>query len=93
MIILDEFYVIETLKEEKLWKAKERDYFTFGEWDIALTKEVNGYSVFASHENGVKSFAKVYETMEEAFLHVVNHFNENPSVENRYSTVDEYIFA
>lgn len=93
MFKMTEEYIIQTLKEERLWKVKERDFFAFGEWEIALTKEENGYSIFASNETGIKTFIKVYESMEDAFLHVVNNFNENPSIENRYNTVDEYIFA
>lgn len=89
-------YVAYTLEEERLWKEKESDTFQFEDWTITLTKEEKiyypfTYSISATHENGQSTWSRRYTSMERAFLHILNNFNENGNIKNRYNSIDEYI--
>lgn len=90
-------YILRTLKEEKLWKEKESDTFTFGKWTLTLAKEEMKYhpftfSVRGKHENGSR-WSRRYTSMEKAFLHIVNRFNENVAIQDCYENLDAFICA
>lgn len=88
-------YVKYTLEEERLWKEKESDTFTFEKWNVTLTKiekkyEPFNYVINAIHENGVSTWNRRYPSMEKAFLHIINNFNENANIKNNYQNINEY---
>lgn len=67
--------------------------FTFGDWNLTLRKEEKAYgpfsfSVTGKHKNG-SSWGRRYTSMENAFLHILNHLNENANIKNRYETLIE----
>ena len=87
-------YIVNTLSEEKLWKEGESDSFVFGKWNLTLRKEEGIYHPFiyavrGVHENG--TWSRRYTSMEKAFLHIVNGFNENANIKNNYETIGDFI--
>lgn len=93
---LNKEYIIRTLEEEKLWEEGEADTFEYGDWELTLRKEEKNYSPFIFSLNGKKknsleSWGRRYKDMEEVFLHVLNRFNENANVKNRYKTLADCI--
>jgi hypothetical protein len=91
--MLTKDYIKQTLKEEKLWKIGESDSFSFGIWNLNLRKEEEkynpyNYSVSGYSENG-SSISRRYITMEGAFLHMLNSFNENVNIKNSYITLED----
>lgn len=96
MKLMTEEYIIRTLQEENLWKEGESDSFTFENWNLTLRKEEKLYSPFifsvnGVHHNGVSSISRRYTSMEKAFLHILNNFNENANIKNKYETIENYI--
>ena len=96
MLKLSKEYVIRTLEEERLWKEGESDTFKFDDWEITLRKEEKIYSPFAfsvygKKDNSLESCNRRYKNMEQAFLHILNKFNENASIKNRLKTLSEGI--
>ncbi|MGD2352038.1 hypothetical protein ACP8H2_09825 [Bacillus subtilis] len=95
MATLDKEYIKQTLKEEKFWKVGEVDSFSFNGWELTLRKEkeVNSpfnYLVSGYNENGA-SIDRRYKTMEDAFLHILNRFNENANIKNRYDNLKDIL--
>ena len=92
MLELNKEYIITTLEEERLWKVGEADTFKYGNWEITLRKEEKNYAPFTYSINGKKdnsleTWGRRYTSMDQAFLHVLNNFNENASIKNRYKTL------
>lgn len=91
---LNKDYITTTLSEERLWKVGESDTFTFENWTITLRKEEKIYKPFLYSINGKKegtkeTFDRRYTSMEKAFLHILNHFNENVNIKDKYTTLSD----
>ena len=89
-------YIKNTLEEESLWKVGKSDTFCFGEWVCTLEKEDDVYAPFqykvkAKKKESNETFARRYTSMEKAFLHILNRFNENANIRNRYSSLDGFL--
>lgn len=96
MIELNKEYIIATLREERLWKVGEADTFKYGDWDIVIRREEDDYAPFKFSLNGRndksrQSWCRRYVSMEKAFLHILNGFNENSNTKNIYNTIADYI--
>ena len=94
MMELNKEYIQQTLNEEKLWKPGEADSFSYGNWELVLKREDKiyepfRYSVDGKHKNG-NHMSRRYSNMEQAFLHILNEFNENVNIENRYGNLEHY---
>lgn len=92
---LNKEYVKTTLQEEKLWKVGESDTFTFGDWQLTLRREEDickpfKYSLKGTKKNTKSSWSRRYISMEEAFLHIVNGFNENANIRDYYNSIESY---
>jgi len=93
---LNKEYIIRTLEEERLWKEGEEDTFKYCDWIITLRKEENIYfpftfSIHGKKNNSCETWSRRYKSMEDAFLHVVNGFNENANIKNKYKTMFDYM--
>jgi hypothetical protein len=93
---LNKEYIIRTLEEERLWKEGETDIFKYNNWNITLRKEEKIYnpftfSIHGEKDNSNETKSRRYISMEEAFLHVLNKFNENVNIKNNYKTMSDYI--
>jgi len=92
-------YIEITLQEERLWKVGESDTFKFGEWKLTLRREENIYKPFKYSLEGMKrntngtvsSWSRRYISMEKAFLHILNRFNENANIRDNYNSIEEFI--
>jgi len=90
-------YIEITLREEKLWKVGESDTFNFKNWELTLRKEEEVYRPFIFSINGKNDngshWCRRYKSMKNAFLHVVNGFNENSNIKNEYQSIDDFIIS
>jgi hypothetical protein len=97
MRTLNKEYILKTLSEEKLWKVGESDTFIHemsSTWTVTLRKEEEVYKPFMYSVNAKKNgtnetFGRRYTSMEKAFLHILNNFNENVNIRNRYETLSD----
>lgn len=94
MKTLNKDYILTTLAEEELWKVGESNTFIFENWSITLRKEEKIYKPFMYSINGEKkntneTFNRRYINMEKAFLHILNNFNENANIKNKYETLSD----
>lgn len=92
---LNKDYVKMTLSEERLWKAGESDTFTYENWKLTLRKEEEIYKPFLYSVRGENkktgsTWSSRYVSMESAFLHILNEFNENANIRNNYNSIEEY---
>jgi len=72
-------------------------------WETTLTYESEDYAPFAyrlearqitfeGHEpEHPATWGRRYYTMEKAFLHILNHFNENANIRDHYKTIGQWL--
>ena len=92
-------YVLRTLKEEHLWKAGASDTFEAQlsqKWEFTLRKEEECYAPFTYSLTGKKlgtneTWGRRYRSMDDAFLHIVNHLNENANVKDRHNRIEDWL--
>lgn len=92
-------YVLKTLREEPLWKEGESAQFFVmlsQMWEFTLRKEEKAYFPFEYSLRGKKigtheTWERRYTSMEAAFLHVVNHLNENANIKDKYKSIEEWL--
>ena len=95
---LTKTYIFETLLSEHLWDVGQTAEFSFRHWDLTLRKEEEIYSPFQFAVTGkhkefpTNTWGRRYTSMSDAFLHILNHFNENASIRNRYDSISEALF-
>lgn len=70
-------------------------FFTFNGWELTLRKEEKiykpfTYSVVGNKANG-SSISRRYTSMESAFLHILNEFNENANIKNKYQSINDFM--
>lgn len=92
-------YVSRTIQEENLWKEGKTDTFSFKMsqmWEFTLRKEEKMYEPFKYSLCGKKigtyeTWSRRYVSMEAAFLHIVNHLNENANIKDKYRSIEEWL--
>ena len=89
-------FILKSISHEALWKAGDSVSFSFEDWSLTLKKEEEKYKPFAFHLTGQKknsneTWSKRYVSMEKAYLHIFNHFNENAAIANKYSSLADII--
>lgn len=92
-------YVAKTLREEHLWKPGEADTFEYmlsKKWKFTLKRE-EGYEPYKYSLVGRKigtneTWSRKYISMELAFLHIVNHLNENVNKKDKYQNIYEWLY-
>ena len=67
-------------------------------WNLILIREDEKYLPFLFALEGKKvgtnqTWERRYTSIEDAILHIVNNFNENANIKNRYSDLQEYILV
>lgn len=65
-------------------------------WDITIRKEEEKYEPFKFALEGRKigtnaTWSRRYIGIKEALLHIINNFNENASIKNKYSNIEDYL--
>ena len=87
--------LIKSLMERKNdFEVGEKEKFAYKNeygnvWSLVLRREEEQYSpfIFAIEGNKVgtnETWSRRYTSMEQALLHIVNDFNENANIENKY---------
>ena len=78
-----------------------RDYNST--WEMTLRREESAYAPFAYALEGrrltfkgqkteyYQTWNRRYKTMEQAFLHIVNHLNENVNIHDHYKTIGQWL--
>ena len=71
-------------------------------WEMTLSKEGWEYPSASFHLKGQQltfegrkpeypqTWNRRYKTMEKAFLHILNHFNENSNIRDKYNSVQQW---
>lgn len=91
-------FVVRTLLKEANMKPGDNVSFRHDNYELTLTREeekyapflfaVKGKGMFSTHEAQV---GRRYTSMEKAFLHILNHFNENANIRDRYKSLDQWL--
>ena len=95
---MNKAFIIETINSSKTWNETERIVFRHNNWNLILRKEESIYSPFTFSISGNKegtheTIGRRYTSVEDAFLHVLNGFNENATIKNKYDSLDEALEA
>ena len=89
------------INKEGLFNVGEREDFLYKNsnqniWNLTLIRDEDIYSPFIFALEGRKvgtneTWSRRYTDIKEALLHIVNDFNENASIKNKYSNIEEYL--
>lgn len=89
-------FVVRTLLKEANMKPGDNVSFKHDNYELTLIREnalsspfyfaVKGKGVFPTHQVQV---GWRYTSMEKAFLHILNHFNENANIRDKYKSLDQ----
>lgn len=90
-------FVLNTIQASKTWEAGQclsfRHTICGNEWDLIIRKEENIYFPYTISVSGRKvgspeTMRRRYTDAETAFMHIMNDFNENANIKNRFGTLD-----
>lgn len=101
MLEMTKEYVLRTLREEPLWKVGDSDTFEVmlsQKWEFTLLREEEKYAPYKYALNGKKigtheTCGRRYISMDAAFLHIVNHLNDNANIKNKYKSIEEWLLG
>lgn len=87
-------FIIDILKSSRSWKEGQIITFRHENWELILRKEEAIYNPFTFSISGKKcnsneTISRRYINAESALLHVLNDFNENSNVKNKYQSFEE----
>lgn len=86
-------FIIKTLEECKKWNEGTVISFRYNDWELILRKEESIYqfpfSISGKKTGTLETWSRRYISAEAAFLHVLNRFNENANIRNKYNTLEE----
>ena len=91
---MNKAFIIETINSSKTWNGTERIVFRHNNWNLILRKEDSIYNPFTFSVSGNKegtheTISRRYISVENAFLHILNGFNENAQIKDKYSSLNE----
>ena len=91
---MNKAFIIETINSSKTWNGTERIVFRHNNWNLILRKEDSIYNPFTFSVSGNKegtheTISRRYTSVENAFLHILNGFNENAQIKDKYSSLNE----
>lgn len=89
-------FILKSLAYEPSWKAGDRVSFSFDNWNLTLKRVEEKYSpftfsLFGEKVNSQETWSRRYVSMEQAYLHILNRFNENGAMENKYKSLDDIV--
>ena len=95
---MNKAFIIETINSSKTWNGTERIVFRHNNWNLILRKEESIYSPFIFSVSGNKegtheTIGRRYVSVEDAFLHVLNGFNENAAIKDKYVSLNDALEA
>jgi hypothetical protein len=94
-------YVLETLRNEHLWKPGDTNTFQIELsqlWEFTIRKENEEYFPYIYSLVGRKigtneTWSRRYQDMDSAFLHIVNNLNENTAIKNKYENINQWLLG
>lgn len=91
---LDLPFILNALSQEASWKPGDQETFFFDNWNLSLKREEDLYkpftfSVSGSKRNSNETINRRYTCMEKAFLHILNRFNENAYIEDKFKSLSD----
>lgn len=99
--ILNVELINKLINKEKLFKVGEKENFLYKNsnqniWNLTLRREEEIHLPFKFAVEGRKmgtneTWGRRYTGIKEAILHIVNDFNENANLKDKYSNLEEYI--
>ena len=94
---LTKSFVVRCLQTEQNWKVGDTKNFTFDNYELTIWREESIYAPFAFGVRAKVTFpthqvnyVRRYLNMERAFLHILNRFNENANIIDRYKSLDQW---
>ena len=89
-------FILDTLSREASWKEGDCVSFSFKNWDLTLTRESEQYYPFTflvtgQKQNTNETIRRRYLNLEKAYLHILNHFNGNVEIENKFKSLSDII--
>lgn len=87
-------FIVEILKSCRLWEVGTITAFRYQDWELIFKKEDLIYKPFTFTISGKKrnsneTINRRYTSAEMAFLHMLNDFNENINVKNKYQSLED----
>ena len=92
--------VAQALRTRRWW-AYDSFGITYGDWRLTINRKPNVYKPYLFAVEGSKKgrtlvaprakMSKRYRSIESALLHIFNEFNDDPTVENQFRSLDEAI--
>lgn len=87
-------FILDSLSREASWKQWDYTSFSFENWDLTLKRESDQYYPFTFSVSGQKrntneTISRRYVGLEQAYLHILNRFNENMAIENRFKSLSD----
>lgn len=89
------------INKEGLFNVGEREDFLYKNsnqniWNLTLIRDEDIYSPFIFALEGRKvgtneTWSRRYTDIKEALLHIVNDFNENANIKDRYNNIEKYL--
>ncbi len=82
----------------KKWRVGESINFEYGDWQLTIRREKNEYAPFLFAVEGQKpvnecgttqTIGRRYYMLERALLHIMNNFNENAAIKDRYASMND----
>ena len=99
--VLNVNFINELMAKKDNFKIGEKIDFTYKNananvWKLSLKREDEQYLPFLFALDGKRigtneTWGRRYTSLEETILHIVNCFNENANVKNKYDNLEEYI--
>lgn len=91
---MNKAFIIETIRDSKTWNEGQRIVFRYNNWNLILRKEESIYNPFTFSISGNKevtheTISRRYTSVENAFLHILNGFNENAQIKDKYSSLND----
>lgn len=94
---LSKSFVVRCLLKEQSYKPGDCVSFKHKHYELTLKREENIYAPFTFAVDGKGSYpthqvsiGRRYQSLEKAFLHVLNGFNDNVNIRNKYKSLDQW---
>ena len=99
--VLNKKFIKQLLERKNDFKTGEKVNFIYKNdneniWNLTLRREEKKYSPFISSLEGKRigtdeTWGRRYTSLEKAILHILNDFNENINIKNKYTNIEEYL--
>ena len=99
--VLNKKFIKQLLERKNDFKIGEKVNFIYKNdneniWNLTLRREEKKYSPFIFSLEGKRigtdeTWGRRYTSLEKTILHILNDFNENINIKNKYTNIEEYL--